>query len=712
MSNFNLGGYSILFSNLLRRVCLYFCLVISFFGETAQGYYSTRGQDIIDIKTGEVVQLRGIGLGGWLLPEGYMWGIRDLDRPRQFEAAIEDLIGARNARKFWDLYYENFVTHDDVIKMKSWGVNTLRVPLNAAMIQPRNGQPQKPPYIYDEHNFTFIDKFVDWCEELEMGIIWDLHGAPGGQNAENISDSDGEARLWTESAIYWPRTIDLWDTITRRYASYECIVGYDLLNEPLLARYPGIDPLMLRELYVMLTTTIRMTDTEGIIFIEGDDWAQDFVPLEPMDWDPHLVLAFHSYPPTHSQRGLQRWDDFRNTYGLPLWHGETGEQNPPWEIYHRSTRFMAKTNVGWNWWTHKKFELSRQPWRISRTEGFEKILDYWRGEGQRPSRRKAKKWLFEQARRTNSIHCEFLPGMVASLYPLDPEEHVRTLGERPPQITSQPQNVVIRQGYAAVLRVAVSGYPLNFQWYRNGQVIPEANDFQLYLHNRPISEAVGEYYVHIQNHQGSVTSEMVQVTSLPFSGLTFPHVPPGGLKIDGVMETAWKACDPIPLQHTISGKVTSPEDLSATFRMMWSDSLLYFFIEVMDDSISKVSSVDHLKDGIEVYLDPDNSKSTFFDRNEVQLRHIVGDGDIHSDIGVPLQTRNVSSKLTGNGYLAEFSIPVFKLNDSQSLGQYLGLDVHVNDSDGHTRHGKISWYSTRDNAYQSPANFGTVKLNH
>lgn len=686
------------------------CLGILLMVGTVQAYYTTHGQNIISIQTGEVVQLRGIGLGGWLLPEGYMWGIRNLDRPRQFEAAIEDLIGSRNARKFWDLYYENFVTRDDVVRMKSWGVNTLRVPLNAAMIQPRNGQPANPPYLYDEHNFAVLDKFVDWCEELEMGIIWDLHGAPGGQNAENISDSDGEARLWTESAIYWPRTIDLWDTITKRYATYQCIVGYDLLNEPLLARYPGVDPGMLRELYVMLTTAIRMTDTDGIIFIEGDDWAQDFVPLEPMDWDPHLVLAFHSYPPTHTQRGLQRWDDFRNAYDLPLWHGETGEQNPPWELYHRSTEFMATTNVSWNWWTHKKFELSRQPWRIPRTEGFEKILAYWRGEAKRPSRRKAKKWLFEQARKTNSNHCEFLPGMVASLHPLDPDEHVRSLGERPPQIIGEPEDVVIREGYAAVLRVAVSGYPLRFQWYRNGEAIPEATDFQLYLHNQAISETVGAYYVQIHNDQGNVTSQTSQVTASPFAGISFPHAPAEGLTIDGMLETAWKDCRPVPLQNIISGKINDGEDLSASYRMMWSDSMLYFFIEVVDDSISTVSSVDHLKDGIEVYLDPDNSKSTFFDRDEVQLRHIVGTSDVHSDIGVPLLTKTVKSRLTGNGYQVEFSIPVLELSEGQQLRQYLGLDVHVNDSDGHTRHGKISWYTQRDNAYQSPANFGTVRL--
>ena len=35
-------------------------------------YLHTRGHDIVD-GDGNKVLLRGIGLGNWLLPEGYMW---------------------------------------------------------------------------------------------------------------------------------------------------------------------------------------------------------------------------------------------------------------------------------------------------------------------------------------------------------------------------------------------------------------------------------------------------------------------------------------------------------------------------------------------------------------------------------------------------------------------------------------------------------------
>ena len=389
--------------------------------------YTTNGQNIVDRETGETVILRGFGLGCWLLPEGYMWGSGALDQPRELEAAIEDLIGPTAAAEFWQTYRDNFLTEADVAAMKSFGVNTLRVALLASMLQPRDDQPDEPPYNYSEEGFAYLDKIVAWCDQYDIGLIWDMHGAPGGQNAENISDSDGVARLWTEKDTYWPRCIELWKKIAQRYAGNDCIVGYDLLNEPLLQRYSGIDPALLRELYVLLTQEIRTIDTEGIIFIEGDEWAQDFSLLEPLDWDPHLVLAFHSYPPTTSVGGLDRWDQLRDQYNIPLWHGETGEQGPPYTTNLTSTTVLQQENVGWSWWTHKKFDNVTQPWNCPRTDGFKQIINYWNGNAARPDSEEARQWLMEQAEKTNTTYCTFLPDMVRSLAGLDPNAYLNAL---------------------------------------------------------------------------------------------------------------------------------------------------------------------------------------------------------------------------------------------------------------------------------------------
>ncbi|MCF7850390.1 MAG: cellulase family glycosylhydrolase [Candidatus Marinimicrobia bacterium] len=672
-------------------------------------YYTTSGQNVVHRETGEIVQLRGIGLGGWLLPEGYMWGIRALDRPRQFEAAIVDLIGERNARKFWHLYRTNFVTRSDIVDMKSWGVNTIRIPLLASMLQPRDKQPDHPPFVYDQQAFSYLDDLIDWCEDIGMGVIWDLHGAPGGQNAANISDSDGEARLWTEKAVYWPQTIDLWDVITKRYADKSCIVGYDLLNEPLLARYPGVDPGLLRELYVRITDRIRETDHEGIIFVEGDDWAQDFSVLEPLDWDPHLVLAFHSYPPSSTQNGIQRWDDLRKKYDVPLWHGETGEQNPPWEIYKRSTEFLERSNIGWNWWTHKKFELSRQPWSIPRADGFNQILDYWKGQGPRPGKWQAKRWLFDQARRTNTKYCDFLPGMVRSLHPLDPGAHIKRMGIQAPVIRQQPQDLELELGYAGILQVKVHGYPLTYQWFKDGEPLHGADQFQLPLHSRPIDGVAGEYQVLISNAKGSVKSDVAVVTLQAFEGnqVSQTILPP---VIDGKIDTLWHTAQKIQIDHVVSGKRDSAPDLSAWFSLTWNEDALFFLIRVFDDVLSDSASIDYMKDGIEIYLDVDNSKSPHYGQDEYQIRSVLGQAQSTVNIGSAIQDMITGQSVLKDGYIIELSLPWESMGADLAEQSFIGLDIHINDNDGATRHGKLAWWTHRDNSYQTPAVFGTIKL--
>jgi hypothetical protein len=394
--------------------------------------YTTRGDRIVDRATGRPVHLIGFGLGGWLLPEGYMWGIRKLDRPWQFEQAIEDLIGPADAAEFWRRYHDNYVTEQDVRAMALMGINSLRVPLLASQLMPK-AQPDSARYTFSDQGFRLLDSLVAWCTRYRVGVIWDMHGAPGAQNAENISDSDGQARLWTEPDVYWPRLRALWRRIAERYAGNPYIIGYDLLNEPLLRRYQGIDEQDLRKLYVQLTETIRAVDANGIIFVEGDDWAQNFRALEPIDWDPHLALAFHSYPPTTSAQGLARWDSLRVRYHVPLWHGETGEVEAPFDRNREATRFLRSANVGWSWWTHKKMASATQPWRCPATPGFQRILDYWQGRAERPTAEQARAWLFDQAEKVNSRYCEFLPEMVASLDGLDPRRWISIPGTVPPR---------------------------------------------------------------------------------------------------------------------------------------------------------------------------------------------------------------------------------------------------------------------------------------
>ncbi|MBN1996853.1 cellulase family glycosylhydrolase [candidate division KSB1 bacterium] len=672
-------------------------------------YYTTKGQNIVNRKTGETVILRGFGIGCWLLPEGYMWGIRKLDRPRQFEEAIIDLVGKNDASKFWEIYYHNFMTESDVKAMKMWGVNSIRIALLASVLQPRDGQPDKPPYFYSEAGFALLDSLVSWCEKSHMGIIWDMHGAPGAQNAENIADSDGEARLWTEKEKYWPRCFDLWLKIAGRYRDKECIIGYDLLNEPLLRRYPHISELLLRELYVKLTKTIRSIDQEGIIFIEGDDWAQNFEMLEPMDWDSHLVIAFHSYPPTANSRGLERWDILRKKYNIPLWHGETGEQGPPYFYNTQATTFLESQNVGWSWWTHKKFERNTQPWNIPRTPGFNKILEYWNGRGEKPSVDQAKDWLFDQAKKTHSDSCEFLPDLVISLSGLDPDGYMATRDTLPPVIIRQPANTTIQSGDPAFFYVRVKGYPVQYQWQKNGTPIDGAAEFMLKVSHPDRAENNSSYSVKAYNSKGSVKSREARLTILPYAGPVIDKTPKAPV-IDGRIDPIWGSVAEERLSHIVLGKNESLEDLSVTFKAVWDVTNLYFLIQIDDDVKSDQGSSDYDRDGVEIYLDMDNSKSRFYGDDEFMFRYNWNTDRVRDEKHRGPTEIKCAQQNTQSGYIAEIAIPWKVLSNLPQPGQYIGFDLHYNDNDGNQRECKLTWHSARDDAHQTPSVFGTIKL--
>jgi hypothetical protein len=374
---------------------------------------------IVD-ENGNTVILRGFGLGNWLMPEGYMWKITSTsyDAPREMEAGVLDLVGGdtATANQFWRLFRANYHTEKDFCSMKAWGCNSVRISFNSTIVMPRDGQPASPPYIYKNEGWAIFDSIVAWCTRYQLWIIWDMHGAPGGQSGDNIADADGTPRLWTEPNTYWPRAIDLWKKIAQRYAENDWVVGYNLLNEPLLNKY-GISRTVLRNFYVQCTDSIRKIDSKGLLFIDGDNYAQNFSELTP-PWDPQVVYSFHCYPPCCSYFGLEA---YQTQYGTPLWHGETGESGAtdPYTIYTNCVNKLETHNppIGWAWWTLKKFSNTTQPYSIAPTTGFQKIITYWNSGGTKPSVDSAKVWLLDMAVKTNteSSNVTYLPNMVNSL---------------------------------------------------------------------------------------------------------------------------------------------------------------------------------------------------------------------------------------------------------------------------------------------------------
>ncbi len=87
-----------------------------------------------------------------------------------------------------------------------------------------------------------------------------------------------------------------------------------------------------------------------------------------------------------------------------------------------------------------------------------------------------------------------------------------------PVIQQQPQGVTGFVGELVTLQVtATGGEPHNYQWYKNDQPIPEADDDFLTLADLKLSDS-GDYRVEVSNDAGVVVSDTAQVVVLTESG--------------------------------------------------------------------------------------------------------------------------------------------------------------------------------------------------
>src|ERR1035437_2848061 len=208
---------------------LFLIVVLSISAEQnfSQGLLKIVGTKFVN-QNGQEVYLKGMGLGGWLEPEGYMFGMSGFaNSPSQIQKKIQDLIGPDNTNAFYSAFRKIFVTENDIKALATWGFNLVRLPFHYNILTPPDS-----PGIYLESGFAIFDSLISWCKTNNIYIILDMHCAPGGESDQTISDYDPSIlSLWQDTAKQ-TRTVDIWRTIAERYKDEPTIAGYDLLNEP------------------------------------------------------------------------------------------------------------------------------------------------------------------------------------------------------------------------------------------------------------------------------------------------------------------------------------------------------------------------------------------------------------------------------------------------------------------------------------------------
>ncbi len=366
-----------------------------------QGYLHTSGTIIVDGNNNEV-HLKGVNLGNWLEPEGYMWQT-NANSPTAIYNLVVNTVGQQNGILFWNAYRQTYITKADIDRIAAWGFNSIRLPFHYNLFTPK-----ATPYVYIQDGFNYVDSVLSWCTADHIYLILDMHCAPGGQNQDNISDYQGYPSLWQDTSNQ-NRTVDLWQKIAQRYANQKWIGGYDLLNETVWDFSSNTQ--QFRDFFMKITNAIRQVDQNHIVFIEGNKYASDFSLLTPK-WDNNMVYSFHKYWNATNQGSIQYLVDLRNSQQVPLWMGESGENTDTW--YTQCIQLMNSNDIGWCWWPLKKMNSVNCPLSIKETADYKTLLNNW-NNNQTPNAQFAMTTLMGMVQNMKSFNCDFNPDVIDAL---------------------------------------------------------------------------------------------------------------------------------------------------------------------------------------------------------------------------------------------------------------------------------------------------------
>lgn len=308
---------------------------------------------------GTEILLRGFGLGNWMNIEHFMSGLPGNDYQKR--SVLREIYGAEHAEILLNEYLTNYLTEEDVIFIKSLGLNCVRIPFTHRYFEDeRSGE-------FSNKGFNYIDRLLELLNKHDMYYILALHSAPGGQNPDAHADHmTGIANFWSDKT-YRKRVTQIWREIAKYYSDNDRIAGFDILNEPVYAP----DGEMLNETFEEIISAIRENDGDRIIFLQGESWAQDFTNInEPQD--PQIAFSFHFYPIyTANWLSPQRWTKediakeinylvkIRSKFNRPVWCGETGVAlsecsiEDAKDLMQDTLEVFEELSVSWSLWVYK-----------------------------------------------------------------------------------------------------------------------------------------------------------------------------------------------------------------------------------------------------------------------------------------------------------------------------------------------------------------------
>ena len=333
--------------------------------------------------------IKSIGTGNWMIQEGYMMQSTDagIGTHTEFRTKLEQEIGEERTAEFYQDWLDNHMTKADLDSMKAWGFNAIRPALHYKWFTlPIQDESVSGQHTWVNAGFEKLDELMEWAASNQMYVMFDMHGAPGGQGKNsNINDYDENLPSLFEDEANKDKLEALWLKLAKRYKDNPWFGGYDLINEPNWklgdsgndngCGTENNDELW--DLHLRLTKSIRQIDPNNIIYLSGNCWGNNYNSFEahPLSsYDDNTVITFHKYWNQNDQESIQWAVDMREQYNRPLWMSESGENSNQW--FADAIHLFESNNIGWSWWPVKK-SRTNNIFKVTTPESYYQLLRAW-----------------------------------------------------------------------------------------------------------------------------------------------------------------------------------------------------------------------------------------------------------------------------------------------------------------------------------------------
>jgi aryl-phospho-beta-D-glucosidase BglC (GH1 family) len=319
-------------------------------------FLSTSGQNIRNnYGQGDIVPLRGVNLGSWLLMEGWMCPMDSSGLADNYTVVqtLNNRFGVATQESLLKTYQDAWITTNDLDNIKALGMNCVRMPFWWGNVQRLDGS-------WRADAFEKMDWLVTNAWQRGIYTIIDFHGVPGGQSASDSTAQANQNQYWT-SAAFQNQTSLIWSNVAAHFNGNPAVAGYDLINEPFGAPTQAV----LWSAYTNLYQTVRAVDPDHIIVMEGCwsgqglNWEWNVLPSPTRYGWTNVVYSMHAYAGTTTASGEKaetdkQVNDFNNhqAWNVPCFIGEFNSHGTH-SAWQYSVQQYDQNNMSWDNWAYK-----------------------------------------------------------------------------------------------------------------------------------------------------------------------------------------------------------------------------------------------------------------------------------------------------------------------------------------------------------------------